>query len=137
MSGFSRQSGLFFYFSPIGIRPLTSAIGRVRCSSSVPSLCLRSTFAPGGGQKATPKRLHSEATPTPKPACQSETDRYALQCNSSKNIPSIAKESHAFEGVMAFQVGQLLQVLLLVWDLIRKRKKRIKYQNLLVLMNIK
>ena len=56
---------------------------RVHCGSSVPSLCLRSSFAPGDGQKATPKGLHSEATSTPKPACQSETDRYALQCNSS------------------------------------------------------
>ena len=56
---------------------------RVHCGSSVPSLCLRSNFAPGGGQKATPKGLHSEATSPPKPACQSETDRYALQCNNS------------------------------------------------------
>ena len=101
LNSFSTPSGSYPYPQPL----------RVHCRSSVPSLCLRSSFAPEGGQKATPKGLHSEATSTPKPACQSETDRYALQCNSSKNIPSIAKESHAFEGVMAFQVGQLLQVL--------------------------
>ena len=55
----------------------------VQCAFALTSLCLRSNFAPEGGQKATPKGLHSEASSTPKPACQSETDRYALQCNSS------------------------------------------------------
>ena len=80
---FRPKSGLFFYFFTLSAadpRPLPL---RVQCRSSVPSLCLRSNFAPEGGQKATPRRLHSEATPTPKPTCQSETDRYALQCYSS------------------------------------------------------
>ena len=70
------------FSTPSGSDPYPQPL-RVHCRSSVPSLCLRSSFAPEGGQKATPKRLHSEATSTPKPACQSETDRYALQCNSS------------------------------------------------------
>ena len=100
-----------FVLGGCGVRGGGRTASETRSRSSVPSLCLRSSFAPEGGQKAAPKRLYTEATPTPKPACQSDTDRYALQCNSSKNIPSIAKESHAFEGVMAFQVGQLLQVL--------------------------
>ena len=70
------------FSTPSGSDPYPQPL-RVHCRSSVPSLCLRSSFAPGDGQKATPKGLHSEATSTPKPACQSETDRYALQCNSS------------------------------------------------------
>ena len=111
MNGFSPQKWFIFYFFTLSTADPRPQPLRVHCGLSVPSICLRSSFAPGGGQKATPKGLHSEATPTPKTAHQSETDRYALQCNSSKNIPSIAKESHAFEGVMAFQVGQLLQVL--------------------------
>ena len=70
------------FSTPSGSDPYPQPL-RVHCRSSVPSLCLRSSFAPEGGQKATPKRLHSKATSTPKPTCQSDTDRYALQCNSS------------------------------------------------------
>ncbi len=59
MNGFSHQKWFIFYFSPIGIRPV---LGRF----NVGPVCLRSNFAPGDGQEATPKGLHSEATPTPK-----------------------------------------------------------------------
>ena len=83
MNGFSPQKWFIFYFFTLSTADPRPQPLRVHCGSSVPSLCLRSNFAPEGGQKATPKRLHSKATSTPKPAHQSDTDRYALQCNSS------------------------------------------------------
>ena len=39
---------------------------RLRSAFALPSLCLRSSFAPHNGPATAPQRPHKEATPTPK-----------------------------------------------------------------------
>ena len=105
MNGFSRQKWFIFYFFTLSTADPRPQPLRVQCGSSVPSLCLRSSFAPGGGQKATPKGLHSEATPTPNPPVSRRPTVTRYSVTVQKTFPLLPKNPMRLRVLWPFRLG--------------------------------
>ena len=101
MNGFSPQKWFIFYFFTLSAAdPRPPSLGSVRCSSSVPSLCLRSAFALASLPKADKKQPRP---PNPPASRKPTVTRYSVTVQ--KTFPLLPKNPMRLRVLWPFRLG--------------------------------